>query len=79
MSNQHLVTMANDIANFFNSEMASPEEAAAGVALHISRYWDPRMRRHIIDHGRQGGQGLSPTAAAAVRQLAPVPDARAAG
>jgi formate dehydrogenase subunit delta len=79
MNIEHMVTMANDIANFFNSEMVSPDEAAKAVALHISRYWDPRMRRHIIDHGRQGGEGLSPTAAAAVSQLAPVPDARAAG
>jgi len=39
-----LVTMANDIAAFFAGE-SNKEAAAAGVANHLTRFWDPRMRR----------------------------------
>jgi formate dehydrogenase subunit delta len=66
---EHLADMANDIANFFESELGK-EEAHKGIHLHISRYWDPRMRRAIIDHVRQHGDGgLRPSVAAAVRGL----------
>ena len=51
--------MANDIAAFFDAE--SGKAAAAERALHISRYWEPRMRREIIAHvqaaGRPDGHG----------------------
>lgn len=39
---QKLVYMANQIATFF--EAIPPEEAAAGVADHINKFWEPRMR-----------------------------------
>ena len=63
--------MANDIADFFDSE---PDKATAseGVRFHISRYWEPRMRRAIIEHLQKGGAGLSPVARSAVEKLAPV-------
>ncbi len=54
---ERLVTMANDIAAFFRSE-PDKAEAARGVAGHVRRFWDPRMRREIIAHYRQGGEGL---------------------
>lgn len=73
MNREHLVTMANDIANFFDSELGAAE-APAGIALHIARYWDPRMRRHILLHVQQGGVGLSASALAAIRTLPPVKD-----
>ena len=65
--------MANDIAAFFDSE---PDKATAteGVRFHISRFWDPRMRREIIAHAGAGGAGLSATALAAVKALAPPPN-----
>ena len=71
MDVEHLVTMANDIAAFFDSE---PDKAIAaeGVRFHISRFWEARMRRAIIEHVKQGGEGLSPTARSAVEKLAPV-------
>jgi formate dehydrogenase subunit delta len=65
-----LVAMANDIAAFFDSE-ADKAVAAEGVRFHISRFWDPRMRREIIAHVQKGGAGLTSTATAAVRLLAP--------
>jgi formate dehydrogenase subunit delta len=74
MDIQYLVTMANDISRFFDSDMG-PEKAAEGIASHISRFWDPRMRRQIIAHAQQGGEGLSPSARAAVLSL-PMPPPR---
>lgn len=69
MDAHHLVSMANDIAAFFDSE---PDKAAAveGVRFHISRYWELRMRRAIIEHLNKGGEGLSPTARSAIERLA---------
>ena len=63
-----LVTMANQIADFFVSE-AGTEAAPQEVAAHITRFWDPRMRTQIIAHAASGGAGLSPAALAAARQL----------
>jgi len=67
---ERLITMANDIANFFQSE---PDRAAAveGVLNHLKRFWDPRMRRKIVAHlNERGGEGLSELARAAVTKLA---------
>ena len=63
--------MANDIAAFFDAE---PDKviAAEGVRFHVSRFWEPRMRRAIIEHVKQGGAGLSPTARSGIEKLAPV-------
>jgi len=68
MNIDHLVRMANDIGNFFKSE---PDHALAveGVAGHIKRFWDPRMRKEIIAHVEGGGDGLSDLAREAVRKL----------
>jgi formate dehydrogenase subunit delta len=71
---EHLVSMANDIADFFLGE-AGPAEAPASIALHLQRYWDPRMRAAIIAHVAQGGEKLNAAATAAVRAL-PVPPQR---
>jgi formate dehydrogenase subunit delta len=72
MNIEHLVSMANDISHFFDGEFGD-KESPANIALHISRYWDPRMRSQIIAHAAQGGAGLSPTALAAVKSLPPPP------
>lgn len=72
MNIHHLVSMANDISAFFNSEVGE-KEAHKSVALHISRYWDPRMREQIIAHAAAGGDGLCQAALDAVRSLPPPP------
>ena len=71
MDIERLVAMANDIAAFFDAE---PDKAVAaeGVRFHLSRFWEPRMRRAIIEHVGKGGEGLTPTARAAVEKLGPV-------
>ena len=72
MNIENLVMMANDIANFFASE---PDHVAAvaGVANHLKRYWEPRMRTQIMAHVAAGGSGLTPAALSAVRTLPPAP------
>ena len=70
MDVERLVAMANDIAAFFDAE---PDKAVAaeGVRFHLTRFWDPRMRREIVAHLDSGGAGLTPTARSAVALLAP--------
>ena len=69
MNVDRLVTMANEIASFFESE-PSQTLAIDGVANHLTRFWDPRMKKQIVAHYRDGGSGLSRTAASAVAKLA---------
>ncbi len=47
MDNQNLIDMANRIGDFFES-MPDHEEALTGVADHIRRFWEPRMRRALL-------------------------------
>ena len=65
--------MANDIAAFFDSE-SDKAVAAEGVRFHITRFWDPRMRREIVAHLQGGGAGLCETAKSAVGQLTNSPN-----
>jgi len=57
MNVELLTQMANDIGHFFAAE-ARREDAVAGIAGHIQRYWEPRMRRQILAHLSAGGAGL---------------------
>ena len=66
---ERLVSMANDIGAFFNAE-PDKAEAAKSVAGHLTRYWDPRMRREIVAHYREGGAGLDPIVRSAIGLLA---------
>ncbi len=67
MDPHHLVNMANQIGAFFQSE---PDRAAAleGIAGHLKRFWDPRMRRQILAWlDEHGGEGMSDIVAEAIR------------
>ena len=68
MSLESLVRMANDIGHFFAAE-PKRADAVAGVANHIRRFWDPRMRRQIAAHLAAGGEGLEPLAREALSSL----------
>ena len=68
MSVESLVRMANDIGHFFAAE-PKRSDAIAGIANHIRRFWDPRMRRAIVAHLDAGRSGLGPTARQAVEML----------
>jgi formate dehydrogenase subunit delta len=65
---ERLVAMANDIGHFFASE-PDRSVAVAGIANHIQRYWDPRMRRGITQHMQQGGAGLEDLVRAAIGKV----------
>lgn len=67
MDNDKLVHMANQIAAFFAAQGA--EAAVAGVEDHLRRFWDPRMRRQILEHLRDGGEGLDANVRAALVRL----------
>ena len=69
MRSEQLVTMANEIAAFFRAT-DDDEQGAENVALHLRRYWDPRMRQQIIQYLSDGGEGLVPLARAGVARLA---------
>lgn len=59
MDIDNLVRMANRIGEFF-AAMPDPHEAEAGIAGHLQRFWDPRMRREIVAYvEQQGGKDLS--------------------
>ncbi len=57
MNVEHLVKMANEIGAFYISE-SDKKEAAQSIASHLRRYWEPRMRKAIIEHYNQGGAGM---------------------
>jgi formate dehydrogenase subunit delta len=75
---QQLVKMANDIGNFFRAEPVR-EEAVAGIANHIAKFWTKRMRQKLAAHGEGG---LDELPREAMRRLAepsaaPAKEARA--
>ena len=60
MTEETLVRMANQIADFFKAQPG--DDAVAGAAEHIRRFWDPRMRAKMAEHLAHGGDGLNPLA-----------------
>ncbi len=58
MSPDRLVYMANQIGKFFDSQ--GRDKAVPGIAEHIRKFWDPRMRTAIFAHLDAGGAGLDP-------------------
>ena len=66
MSPDKMIRMANQIATFFRSQ---PGDTAEQVAAHLGDFWDPRMRRQLLDHVALGGDGLDPEVIAAVERL----------
>jgi formate dehydrogenase subunit delta len=67
MTLDKLIYMANQIGKFFASQ--GQDQAAAGTADHIKKFWDPRMRAAIDAHLKAGGAGLDPVAYTAIKRL----------
>jgi formate dehydrogenase subunit delta len=44
---EHLIRMANQIGIFFES-MPDRTEALEGIATHLKKFWDPRMRQAFL-------------------------------
>jgi formate dehydrogenase subunit delta len=70
VSPDKLVYMANQIGRFFAHQ--GEAKAVAGIADHLARFWDPRMRAAIQAHLAAGGAGLDPLVRQAVEMLKPV-------
>jgi formate dehydrogenase subunit delta len=68
-ANDKLVYMANQIGTFFKSQ--DMNTASAKLTEHITKFWDPRMRRAIIAHLDAGGAGLDPATRQAIEALRP--------
>ncbi|MDR2297713.1 MAG: formate dehydrogenase subunit delta [Comamonas sp.] len=47
MDANNLIRMANRIGEFFEA-MPDREEALHGIADHIQKFWEPRMRGRIL-------------------------------
>ena len=45
---ENLVSMANQIGQFF-SAYPDRQEAIDGIATHIHKFWEPRMRMRLIE------------------------------
>ena len=51
MDIHHLVKMANEIGTFFEGA-AERNEAVTSIATHLRNFWEPRMRKQIIEYAR---------------------------
>lgn len=62
-----LVRLANRIGDFF-AAFPDRDEAIDGVAQHIRKFWEPRMRRRLYAYldGPRQGEGLTELVRAAV-------------
>jgi len=58
MKPENLVHMANQIGKFFQYQRK--DEIVPGIANHIRKFWEPRMRTAIFAYIDQGGDGLDP-------------------
>ncbi len=68
MELHRLIKMANEIGGFF--EQMPREEAINGTATHLKNFWEPRMRREIIEYAQRDGGELHEIVRAAVLRLA---------
>ena len=67
MNVEHLIGMANQIGRYYQ---AYPDRAEAmkSAATHVRRFWDPRMRKTLLEHlDGSGGEGLDEFMLEAVR------------
>jgi len=55
MDKENLVTMANQIGAFYET-MPDRAKALSDIAEHIKKFWDPRMRRELLDYIDQPGE-----------------------
>lgn len=67
MDPKRLIDMANQIAAFYASE-PDPVAASAGVADHIARFWEPRMRRILLEQASTGNETIAPLVDRALRE-----------
>jgi formate dehydrogenase subunit delta len=74
---EKLVRMANQIGTFYQRQPHA--RAVSEIALHMQKFWDPRMRADIYRHLDAGGEGLAPNTREAVAQMKAAEEGRARG
>jgi formate dehydrogenase subunit delta len=70
MHADNLITMGNQISDFFQS-MKNRDEALEQIANHLRLFWDPRMRRALLAAIPESGeppQEMSAVLAEALRR-----------
>ncbi|NKI16504.1 formate dehydrogenase subunit delta [Spongiibacter sp. KMU-166] len=65
-SAEHLVRMANSIAENLRHGASSDSDAAQQVAHHLRRFWAGSMKTQLKQYVLAGGQGLSDVARQAI-------------
>ena len=68
METEKLITMANQIGDFFEA-YPSEAEAKEGIANHLRSFWNSVMIQSIVKHVQQHqGRGLHPRVIDAIKQ-----------
>jgi formate dehydrogenase subunit delta len=67
MNPEKLIRTANQTADFFRSY--PEEQAVSGIHDHLVAFWTLRMRDAILAYADQGGGGLDPLVAKALRMF----------
>lgn len=65
MEADNLIRMANRIGGFFESQ-PDRVEALAGIAEHLRKFWEPRMRRQFLALVATNAEGIDPIVREAV-------------
>lgn len=69
----HLIRQANRIGSFFEA-LPNRNEGVAGIADHIRKFWEPRMRIALLSFlerqpdGQSSGAALDPIVLDAINQ-----------
>ncbi len=70
MSEEKIIRMANQIAAFFHSK---PEaQGVAGIAEHINKFWEKRMRAELFEAINESGTELDPWVLKAAPMIHPI-------
>ena len=68
MDTENLIRMANRIGDFFEV-YPDRDEARQGIANHLRKFWEPRMRRDLYAQlDRDGAPGLKPIVTETIKQ-----------
>ncbi len=67
-SAEHLVRMANDIANNIRSGK-TVDESAEAIANHLRRFWTPNMRKQFLELCAERSMDLEADVLLAAKQL----------
>lgn len=72
MQTEHLITMANQIGDFFKA-FPDQQQAKKDIAQHLQRFWAKSMREQIVAYIHQGGEALLPIVKAAIVEYIDIP------